>query len=110
MKAIESSKDMEGIENAINERRIKMIYFSSPDMRNFFLVDSDDCYPLRIKDNDLPDDHVVLSMVFAKSGIWCVVASSLFEPYSGNMEIIRKGEYAYNVHFIESGRLKLRIE
>lgn len=99
-------------EKIIKERRFRVIYFDSPDMCNFFIVDSDDTYPLRIKNNGLPDDHIILSVWFGVNGknIACFIASETFESVPDDCEIERlHGTDQYQIKFLEMGKYKLRI-
>lgn len=100
------------MKNVIKERRVKIVFFDSPDTSNFFIVESDDTYPLRIKDNDLPDDHVVLSISFGIDGnkIACLVASETFDSVEDDAEIeMLLGTDKYKINFLEMGGYKLRI-
>lgn len=95
----------------IEERRFKLIHFDSPDIKNFFIVDDENGYPLHIKNNDLPDDHIILSFSFIDEGknIICLIASQLFDPVQEDDTIdMIIGRNKYEVRFIQTGHFKIR--
>lgn len=95
----------------IEERRFKLIRFDSPDIKNFFIVDDENGYPLHIKNNELPDDHILLSFSFIDEGrnIICLIASETFDRVRDD-DIIDMiiGRNKYNVYFLQMGQFKIR--
>jgi len=97
----------------IEERRFKLIRFDSPDIRNFFIADDENGYPLHIKNNGLPDDHILLSFSFIDEGrnIICLIASETFDQIRDDDAIdMIIGKDKYDVRFIQMGHFKIRQE
>jgi len=95
----------------IEEQRFKLIRFDSPDIKNFFLVDDENGYPLHIKDNDLPDDHIIISFSFVDDGkkIICLIGSETFDRIQDDDAIdMIMGKDNYEVRFIQMGQFKIR--